>query len=419
LARTSLPLRWLGVAVAVTLLSFVRVLDLVVEPVVRVDFKSFFLASRAAALGQNVYDVRVLERLVTEATLDGVVFPYIYPPLLSYWLGPASSLPPLEAQRLWFVVTAIALGVAAAALASAFTSLFRGGPARDRRIIATGGLLALLAVCILPVRHNVFVGQVNAIVLAFIALSMWAHQRRSDLLSGSLLAVAALIKTTPVLFVLWFIAQRRYRAVAAFAAACVVLAATTLPLGAWSAWILYVQKIPGMGHGSHIPGLYDPRVACNFAPTGFFARVLNEPGAVRPLSLLVAAALCLTATWFAWKSRAGARRELALALFCPAMILASPLTYVHHVLYLAPALVIWLEHASRQGRTLLCGMIVVLTAIASTDFASFWQRLSPDDTSWLVLSANLFALLALYLIGVFLLTVRRRGSAEASAVAHA
>jgi alpha-1,2-mannosyltransferase len=78
------------------------------------------------------------------------------------------------------------------------------------------------------------------------------------------------------------------------------------------------------------------------------------------------------------------------------MVLASPLTYVHHVAYVFPALVWLLLDLARRNRATYAVALVLFAAAAGIDFPLIGMR--TGSTSYAVI--NFVSLLALYGIGL-------------------
>jgi hypothetical protein len=75
----------------------------------------------------------------------------------------------------------------------------------------TVSLILFLFLGFAPFFENLHVGQIDSFVVLFLCLSLhWAEHRR-DTLAGLVLALAILLKLTPLLFLAYFAALRRYR----------------------------------------------------------------------------------------------------------------------------------------------------------------------------------------------------------------
>jgi alpha-1,2-mannosyltransferase len=388
--------RELTPALALTLLAVLATLDLATEAVLRVDFKPYYLAGLAMSRGIDPYSVDALGTLARAQSIEGIVFPYLYPPALACWLAPLAELRPLAAQRIWSALSVLAVALAWVAMLAWLRASPPGNTRRRRGFLFVAGAGLFW---VLPWRHNVAMGQVNALVLASIAASLWAFGRKRAVLAGLLLAPAIIVKVTPAVFVLAYAALGGWRALLGASAGTAALAASTLLLGAAPAWSSFLGRLPKMGHGSYIPGLYDPAIVHNFAPSGLVARLGYAPENVALLSQAGACLACAAAAFVAFQRRQHA--PLALATFAPVMLLVSPITYVHHVIYLSPAVLCWADWAWRKQRHGTLAALLCLTALAGSDFPPWCERLAPALPWALVTSLNLYGVLGLYVLGLY------------------
>src|SRR5579875_1984287 len=167
----------------------------------------------------HIYDPRFLEpferALLTPLPLHGVS-PFLYPPFVALILTPLGLLPYPVACVLW-------LAVNLTVLAAVLVGLQRYG--RTTPLTWWPGALSFL-----PVFMALAVGQVSILIFGAFTGAFLALQRGRDEIAGLALAVA-LVKPPYVLpFLLVLLLRRRFRALAAFAAAAGILALLPLPL---------------------------------------------------------------------------------------------------------------------------------------------------------------------------------------------
>ncbi|WP_437936298.1 glycosyltransferase family 87 protein [Sorangium sp. So ce341] len=396
--------------------AWLCVLDIVLKQPVAIDFKSFYAAAVAARRGLDVYDVEVLEAIATELRLPhDPTFPYLYPPFFAHTFSWLARLRPSIAQQTWSSIAVVSYG-----LAATFTvfAVRRASPAplgAARRTAVPTVLIALIAFLAwaLNLRNSLAMGQVNPLVLAFICAALALSMARKDIPAGLALSVAAGIKVTPILLAIPWVIERRFRALAGLAAGFAALVLVSLPFGAGPAWLEFLRRLPRMSHGAKIPGLFDPGTVPNFSLAGFYARLFDGDAATVKLAsaitllLLLGAALAL-----AGRSPSPPRSLRLLLPLLITMVVASPFTYVHHVLYLFPAALYALDRAAAQERRLEMGALVVLLSLATIDFPYVYDRFK-GRLPELALSVNLYVLLAIYALGMFLLWRERRDDAAA------
>jgi hypothetical protein len=123
-------------------------------------------------------------------------------PFSAFPMLPLSWLPALEAKRIWIVCN---MGL----LAASIHLLSRATGLSLRR----AWMIALCAV--IPLRTDFLFGQMHLLVLVLLAAAYVSHMRKRQMLSGSLIALAAALKIYPIFFCVYFIAKKRWTAAAA------------------------------------------------------------------------------------------------------------------------------------------------------------------------------------------------------------
>ncbi|WP_437598263.1 glycosyltransferase family 87 protein [Sorangium sp. So ce590] len=394
-----------------TAAAWLCVLDIVLKQSVAMDFKSFYAAAVAARRDLDVYDVKVLGSIAKEMRLPHVpVYPYLYPPFFAHTFSWLTRLRPNIAQQVWSSIAVVSYGLAATFAVVAVRRATQDPLGAARRIAVPTVLIALIAFLTwgLNLRNSLGMGQVNPLVLAFICAALALSVARKDTAAGLALAVAAGIKVTPILLALPWIIQRRFRALAGLAAGLAALVLISLPFGAAPAWLEFLRRLPRMSHGAKIPGLFDAGSAPNFSVAGFYARLFGEDAAaIRTASVITILLLLGGALALGGRSPSPSRSLRLLLPLLVTMIVASPFTYVHHVLYLFPAALYALDRAAEQERRIEMGALVVLFSLATIDFPYIYDRFK-GSLPRIALSVNLYVLLVMYALGMFLLWRERR-----------
>jgi uncharacterized membrane protein YsdA (DUF1294 family) len=144
---------------------------------------------------------------------------YIYPPLLAFLMQPLTLLGENGAATLWvFLTAALAAVLCWLGVDTARRALGITWP-RERTIIASCASFLFLAD---GFRNELEWGNCNLIILAPVLLAIrWLATR--PVLAGVLLAIAAALKYLPILFLVWLLARRQWRAAAAMLVALVTL----------------------------------------------------------------------------------------------------------------------------------------------------------------------------------------------------
>ena len=255
---------------------------------------------------------------------DGHELPFTYPPFAALSFIPFAILGYGMAN---WLLTAVTIACAAASLWCFAASTPGEAGARMRRLLPWALPAALL---LEPVRSTLTYGQINALLMALVTVDCLTRAPRWP--RGIGVGIAAALKLTPAVFVLFFLLRRDLRAAAraglAFAA-CTGAGFALAPHDSLRYWTHLVYQ-PGRAGGI--------AYAANQSILGALARLgLTDPARAwlwLALSLL-AAALAVTAMRGALKAN---QMTHALVLNAAAGLLISPISWSHHWVWAAPAL---------------------------------------------------------------------------------
>ena len=215
----------------------------------------------------------------------------------------------------------------------------------------TGWRLSLWSTAVvfaaLPVGQTLAFGQLGILLVALVVLDLAPGPRvlrgRRLLPEGVLTGVAAALKLTPMIFVLYLLAVRRWRAALTAtisAGALTVLAAIILPRESLDFWTRLAHGDTGLGHSL----IY----YTNQSVYADFVRAFTLAPAGTVLGLLASAAVVVLGVWAAavWH-RAGEVR-FAVALCGVASLLASPVSWLHHFVWIVPLAFSLVELVARR-----------------------------------------------------------------------
>ncbi|WP_084160930.1 glycosyltransferase 87 family protein [Nocardia sp. BMG51109] len=316
-------------------------------------------------------------------TTVGVGLPFIYPPFAALALSPFAMLPMHASAIAFFAVSIAAVGVTVYLVARRF---WTGGT--ELTLWATACAVPL-AVLLEPIRSTLDFGQVNLILMVLVAADCLTARPKWK--RGMLIGLAAAIKLTPAAFVLYFLVRRDYKAAATAAvtgAVASVLAYAIMPGESTRYWF------GGMGN---VSGLSGSAFRTNQSIQGVLARLQVPRPEFTLLWLLLS--LALLALVVAAMRKAMDDPALALAWNAVFTLLVSPISWSHHWVWVAPALMAAIGTATRLPRrpAMIWYAIVTAAAIAfvigphnsmpgddNREFAwAPWQHLVGDTYVWL------------------------------------
>ncbi len=283
---------------------------------------------------------------------------FTYPLYVSLFILPLAFLPYPQAQALWLSGLVFLILVTVIIILRTFD--WKPSP---------GGLLALSLWCLLlyPTARSIVLGQFTILVLALVALALWAMQRGWDFLAGCSLALATIKPQMVFLLIpfllLWGLTQGRRRVVAGFMVVMMaLLLISTLILPSW---------IPGFLAGLGQYRLYTGRYTGSRSPLEIlFASLLPtsiSSGVAIFVSLLLGGYLI-----FRWGQVAKGREQFWPAIFIT--IIATLLVLVqtgttNQVLLLLP-LMFWLSQWTKRRWVAISLSLILLLGPWTLFFAT-------------------------------------------------
>ena len=291
---------------------------------------------------------------------DGLSEPFTYPPISAVVMAPLALVSTTLAGVLMTAVS-LSLLICVLVLFLRATKL-ADGPGSWKLAIA----LLPLAVLIEPVRTTLAYGQINIVLMALVSAdcllpSTWftVRGRRVGWPRGALTGLAAGLKLTPLVFLLYFVGRRDWRGARNLVGGFAV--ATTLgfifcPSDSWQYWTSKVFQTNRIGL---------PFFSSNQSITGVLYRAQLTGSAENRTWLAVCAVIGVIALTAVYKAAKEGRQVTALALAACTELLVSPVSWSHHWVWAAPVLVCALVKGWRQRRTVSWRYLTVTAAVAA------------------------------------------------------
>jgi hypothetical protein len=208
------------------------------------DFPNYYLSARIAHEGSDtarLYEWRWLQREKDHRALDDRLIGLIpITPFSTLFVWPLTGLAPLTAKHVWLLVN-LALLVPLCWLLRSLTGL------SYQRI-------ALVFALSFPLHRNLLYGQFYLLLLLLIVAGCWAYLRGYHVLAGVLIAIAAAAKIFPVLFFIFFLQRRVWRALLAGAVTGVAALSASVAVFGWNLHRTYLHEIlPWTLRGEGLP----------------------------------------------------------------------------------------------------------------------------------------------------------------------
>lgn len=406
---TARRVRWVLLSVVLGLLFGPRLLTALHPPKMElIDFYQEWSSAKNVVEGLPTYaplEVTV-ERYLRVRKAPGTEWYWdvnVHPPTSVLLALPVQGLTFRNAFFVWNVASLVALAISMALVANELGWKFSNWNYLP--------ILTLGTVCD-PLYQQLIQGQLNLFLLVLI-VGIWVCDRREwPVAAGSLLAVAAAIKLFPAFLGLYFLLQRKWRAVGA---SCVMFIAVTGLTGWITGWDTYrtylVEILPqatkwkSTWNNASIAGLWHKVLA----PGSRSDRYVNPPD--YPTLAFLATAVCcgllVVALGYAiYDSRSKRTRDAAFGLCITAMLLVSPVTWEHYFLILLlPLALAWVDLPRQRWASLSLGLVLTVLFMPIIMLCNifipggFFKGQATLGTTLTLLSAQLYALLGLFLLG--------------------
>jgi alpha-1,2-mannosyltransferase len=290
---------------------------------IMVDLEVYRRAGSVLLAGGNFYD------------LPGPL-QFLYPPFAAVLAVPLALLPATVVQIGWTAAGAVAL----------VAILHRFG--------LTGSLLSLAGAAVVyvvePVVQTLAFGQLGIFLVALVVLDLAPGPRmfpRRLLPEGMLTGVASAIKLTPAIFVVYLLVVRRFRAcgVAVVTGLVITLASAAIePAASYEFWTRLAHGDTGLGHSI----IY----YTNQSVMADIVRIFGLGPEPAIIGLVMSCAVAAVGVWAAalWHRLGDVR--LAITLCGVAGLLASPVSWLHHFVWVVPLAMSLLERRPVSPRSL-------------------------------------------------------------------
>jgi alpha-1,2-mannosyltransferase len=300
---------------------------------------------------------------------------FTYPPFAGLVLAPL-ALGRWQVQA--GLLTAASLAVVVVTTTRFFAPVARR--AGWRPVVAVS-LAVAVTLMMSPVKETLAFGQINLLLVALVLADVVAL-RRGWRWAGAGTGLAAAIKLTPAIFVLYFLLTRRWRAaaVAILTFLAVTAAASAVaPHASLQFWTETLWDTARIGHVDK---------TSNQSLLGMLARIAG-PTPPQLLWLVLAAATLAFGMWRARRAFLHGDELVGLTLTGLTAALVSPISWTHHLYWLVPAVIVLTDMAagrpvvpgwpwsqlSQRGTARVAGLAAaVITIACCSEVIWFFQR---------------------------------------------
>src|SRR6478752_3433334 len=320
---------------------------MVVLPVTLAAFASWVFGE---GIGQHhhQFDLRLYYDAINYWQSGHDLFSYSQPDAVNISLG--FTYPPVAAllmSPMGLLSYPVVLVVAVAAIvssAAAFVYLVLRERIRLPKplMFALAGVATAFAFTLEPFRQTLSFGQINIYLALLVLVDLLVLGRRGSKWTGVGIGLATAIKLTPGIFIIYLLVVGRWRA--ALTAIGTVIAANliSLVIAPAETWKYFTAL---MWETSRV-GFLDTTL--NQSINGLIARI-DSPLAPSRLPWLILAALVVVVGFWRARRAALAGDELAAMTLAGLVgVLVSPVSWVHHIIWIFPTMLIIAMHLKRS-----------------------------------------------------------------------
>jgi alpha-1,2-mannosyltransferase len=264
--------------------------------------------------------------------------PFTYPPLAAVVAVPFALVGDVLGYAIWNIVSIVALVLVVRASIRPLSQRF---PNRTLTFV----LAILVALALTPVQDELGFGQVGIVLMAMCFFD--CALEKTPWPRGALIGLATAIKLLPGIFIpyLWLSGRRRAAYVAiATCAASSLLGVIVAPTDSRTFWTSRIFDNSRVGNNAYVS---------NQSLNGLLRRALGSGAASQLLWLALAAAVVVYGLRQAARASRHGDELLGITLCALVGILVSPVSWIHHLVWLVPAIAVLIDDGTDRRRVTL------------------------------------------------------------------
>jgi alpha-1,2-mannosyltransferase len=299
------------------------------------------------------------DQLYTINVGSPTALPYLYTPFAALIFAAGSLL----SFSLWQVILAVVtIGLTPVIAYAALGMAGRpAGQARAGMALAVGGVCVWLE----PVAMTLYFGQINMVLLALVVVDLALPDRFRG--KGIMIGIAAGIKLTPLIFIVYLLLTRRIRAaivsIATFAVT-ILIGLAALPHDSFVYW-----------GGKFLASEVDPYPLTNQTLNGVLLRLDSGLSGAHKYWLISAAIVGIAGLAISVLASRRGHELLAVVTCIITMLLVSPISYTHDYVVVVAVLALAAFGPARMAyRVAGCAVLIALFG--------FWPLPIPSNGGW-------------------------------------
>ncbi len=368
------------------------------------DFAHNYVAGYLLAERGNPYD---RGQLLSTAAALGIprLNPYVYPLFVAELFIPLSFFSYSDAQFIWFLLSHLFFIATIFIFLSTVPKLLRN---------ITGLLFLGFSSCFFPIIRTLTAGQLNLLILFFLAL-LWKYSlSQKKNWAGFFLGITTLIKIFPGFFIIYFLCRKEYRIALTAVLTIFLISLVTILCFGITSFTDYFSIVKSMSYGHSVWSDVGEPFYVAPANQSFHALIshlltknpvtqcwFDVPALAKGISILFSIFITISTLFLAWKADVvtNSSRDkvlFGLALLCS--LLVPSLFWDHYlVLILFILITLFVYHAETQtfstSRILFLSVLLFWFAMPF----NYWDESYREGWNIFGMSSKLYPLLLLFI----------------------
>lgn len=344
------------------------------------DFSSYYYGAQTILHGGNPY-------------LGGENFfgPFLYPPFALLFFLPFTFVSFFIAEKIFVVLSMLCLLLS-------FFILFKLFKISSFSLLAI--FLLTLVFNFFPEKFTLGMGQINNVVLLLMSLFLFFYIKKREYLAGMFLAIAIMLKLSPIILVLFLFIDKRWKVLLATGTSLFIMTLAIVFFVAPENNIYFLKTV--------LPSLINSWKIdyYNQALSGFLQREIPNIFLQQLLRTFLDIVLFLTSLFFIWKYRSknDNTRLLSLSILMTLSLIINAFSWQHHFVWLLIPFIITFMYIKKHHLHIkfyiLLGISYFLVAI---------NLKNPSVVPTILQSHVLYGALLLYILDMYLLMSFSRG----------
>jgi hypothetical protein len=360
------------------------------------DFKTFYFSSIVFNQSQNIYDLKNYEQFLKEYIY---IYPYIYTPFLAQVFSLFTKFNCYNFQLIFTIFSILSIILSFIILIKLFKI--------DNKLLEIKFihyLYIIILLVIIPFRYVIILGQIDIIVLMLIVLSLYLDKRNHKFTSGLILAAAVLTKYYIILFIFYFVFQKKYKLIISFLISLILMIFISFLISPnqWLNFISLLQKSSNFA----INGMPELELISNNSLVSVLYIIFKHNILITKLVSITSLIIVIFIIFQQFKNDNFKDDNLLILLqILLVVVFSSPYTWRQHIVYLLPgvfSLIIYLLNKNKNYTQILkfSSWLIPIIILISLNFTELIKKIIPNNQ---IYKLPLFSAIILFVISIVII----------------